>query len=443
MKKIIAGAAVILVAAVVFAPFVNGLVMERIIRQAQDDLNTMYAETGSGISVEIMDYQRSFASSEIEWRIGLGHLAAIYGIEQILLVDRVEHRFTGVVSRTSLERNRWFTDFVNSRLDGNDPLHITTMYRLTGPITSVVEVDAFSLETGEERMEVRPAKLVAEFDEGFTHLKNRAVWEGLSVGEKAGIHGVSIVSELEKISTYIWEGDIEYSIDSGRINDSGASFSLAGVKGGYGLDFNGERESLSIGGELGFQNLTGPDGNFMEDAFLRLDVNNLDAEGYEEFMELYTTTVQDVLGDFQATGEEPEKMERAVKERMAHASLRMIAAYEKFLKEGLEIRVADLHAAIPEGEIKGHGEIRLKRDVTFAQFAAIAARPDLAFEILDLETSLTFPGELAGGDSLKLTSPLSGGMQTGLFILDGKNLAHRAETRDGKLFLNGLEVVFH
>lgn len=38
-------------------------------------------------------------------------------------------------------------------------------------------------------------------------------------------------------------------------------------------------------------------------------------------------------------------------------------------------------------------------------------------------------------------TPYYPGMQTGLFIKDGDSLVHRAETKGGKLFINGKEVV--
>lgn len=440
MKKIIAAVVILLAVAGVFAPYINGLVMEKIVRQAQDNLNEMYANAGSGVSVEIIDYDRSFLSSEIEWRIRLGNLAAVYGINEIQLVDRAEHGFTGVVSKTSLEKNQWFVDFVNDKLDGKNPLHITTTYTLTGEIESVVALDAFSLQLESETVDFRPAKVTTELDEGFSHLASKAAWEGLTVSDKARMEGFALQAELEKISTYIWDGEIEYKLDNLMIHDQQENFELIKFQGKYELDFDEEKNSLSVGGEVAFDNLV--NGNEkVENMLVRIAVNNLDARGYEDFMEIYSRTVQSTLRDISRVQEDPALMEQAMKEQMAAASLQMIAAYENFLKKGLEINISDMHAQLQAGKINGNLELKLNRDVTFAQLAPIATRPDLAFEIFSLQSHLSFPAELAA-EKPQLVSPIYPGMETGLFVQEGEYLVHSAQTRDGKLFLNGHEVIF-
>jgi len=40
-----------------------------------------------------------------------------------------------------------------------------------------------------------------------------------------------------------------------------------------------------------------------------------------------------------------------------------------------------------------------------------------------------------------MVTPLYPGMQTGLFVKDGGNLVHAAETIDGKLIVNDQEVI--
>ena len=69
MKKVIVGFVILLIVAGVCAPFASGLVMEKIVTRYQNDLNEMYADTGSGVTVDIIQYDRSFSSSEIEWSI--------------------------------------------------------------------------------------------------------------------------------------------------------------------------------------------------------------------------------------------------------------------------------------------------------------------------------------------------------------------------------------
>ena len=128
--------------------------------------------------------------------------------------------------------------------------------------------------------------------------------------------------------------------------------------------------------------------------------------------------------------------------QMAATSLQMLAASEKFLKKGLEIKISDLHAQLPAGEITGNIKLQLAKDITFTQLTPIAMQPNLAFDIFSMQSDLSIPAELVS-DNIKLVSPLFSGMQTGLFVLEGKYLVHRAQTQKSELLLNGKKVAFN
>ena len=119
----------------------------------------------------------------------------------------------------------------------------------------------------------------------------------------------------------------------------------------------------------------------------------------------------------------------------------ILAAYEKLLKKGLEFQISDLYARLPEGEIKGDVVLSLNKDMTFAGFFPLIQQPELALDIFSLQSELSFPAKLIDNSAMLLT-PMSPGMQTGLFVQNGDNLTHKAETKDHKLFLNSQEVVF-
>jgi hypothetical protein len=118
----------------------------------------------------------------------------------------------------------------------------------------------------------------------------------------------------------------------------------------------------------------------------------------------------------------------------------MMAVYEKLLKAGLELQVADLAIKLPEGDITGGVTLRLLKDMTFMQFAPIVDQPELLFDIFYLKSDLSLPVGLVG-DNPKLLTPVFPGMRTGLFVKSGNNLVHTAETTDGKLIVNSEEVV--
>jgi hypothetical protein len=118
----------------------------------------------------------------------------------------------------------------------------------------------------------------------------------------------------------------------------------------------------------------------------------------------------------------------------------MMAAYEKLLKKGLEIKISDLNVKLAGGEINGDLTLQLLKDMTFMQFAPIVGQPELLFDIFYLKTDLSLPVNLVG-ENPKLLSPVYPGMQTGLFVKDGENLVHQAETVNSKFIINGKEVV--
>ncbi|CAG35800.1 unknown protein [Desulfotalea psychrophila LSv54] len=441
MKKIMVGFVALLVVAGVCAPFINGLVMEKMVTQSQDDLNKMYVDTGSDMAVEVIKYDRKFSSSEIEWKIKLGSLAAIYGVDEIIFVDRADHGFTGVVSKTSLEKNRWFVDLLDDKFDGKNPLTITTTYRLGRKIESVIDIGSFTLQLGNESVASLPGRIVSEYDVGLTHWISEATWAGFSVPGKVSMGGFSLGCDLEKISTYIWDGDLSYEIKDIKVEGKKGNFELVNFAVQYTLGYDKNKNMLSMGGEIEIASIAVANQK-VKDAVIKLAINNIDAQSYEEFMKIYTQTIASTLDDISLKKESSEGMDEALKQEMATAGIQMMAACEKFLKKGLELKISDLHVQLPEGRISGNAGLILNKDVTFAQLAPIVIQPNLAFDIFSLQSDFSIPAELIS-DKSKLVSPVFPGMQTGLFVIDGENLVHRTQTKNGKLLLNGNEMLFH
>ena len=125
---------------------------------------------------------------------------------------------------------------------------------------------------------------------------------------------------------------------------------------------------------------------------------------------------------------------------MAEVGFQIVAAGEKLLTKGLELQISDLHLQLPDGEITGDVTISLKKDMTFTQFLPVVSQPALALEIISLKSHVTLPEKLVG-DAPMLFAPVYPGMQTGIFVKIGQSAEHKAETRDGKLFLNDKELV--
>ena len=78
--------------------------------------------------------------------------------------------------------------------------------------------------------------------------------------------------------------------------------------------------------------------------------------------------------------------------------------------------------------------------MTMTGFIPIMMQHSAVLDIFSLHSQLTLPAQMAGNNP-SLLNPVYPGMQTGLFLKDGDMLTHEAQTRDGKLFINKIEVV--
>ncbi|RLC23473.1 MAG: hypothetical protein DRH93_07215 [Deltaproteobacteria bacterium] len=441
MKKVIIIIGLIIIVAGVGTPFVNGLVMERIVKQSFGDINQMSVDAGSDFSIEINQYNRNFSSSQIVWKIKSDALKSLYGVEEIVFVDHVDHGITGIVSTTSLEENKWFKAFVNKKLNGKNPLKIKTEYKLSGNIDSTISLDAFSFKDGSDVIEMMPGTLLIKFDKGLKNILSEMIWEGCSVSQKLRVDQLSFDSKIKKISTYIWEGNLAFKIKNIKVDDEKEQIDITNLMCGYALDYNKADSSLSVEMEYGIDNFkTRLD--TINDAFARIRLNRIDAQGYENFMKTYSQLINDIMDDIAASRHDPDIIKKTIEKKMASIGLQMVGVYEKFLKQGFEIQISDVRAQLPQGKIKGDITLALKKDMTMTQFIPILIQPSAALDIFLLKSCVSLPYELAG-DNQWLLTPVYPGMQTGLFIKDGDHLIHKAETSDGKLILNGKEMLLN
>ncbi len=436
MKKLAGIALVILVIVVLSAPLVNGLLMERIIRDAHDQANTLYADSGSDATLEIVRYDRGYLTSEIEWKLKLGQLSTVYGTDEIRFIDRARHRLTGIVSETSLEANPWYDDLVAGNLAGGDPLTITTRYHLTGAIESTIALAPMTLAIEEDRVRIGPGNLVVSSDGSFTSFTTTGTLLEVRAGDSFSLTGVRLSSELEKISTYIWEGDFLLEIEQGQMEEQAEAVAFQALRATYRLGFDKERRMIAIDSEVSADELRSAE-LLIERPRLRIDVANLDGEGYERYMAAYSELATGVLTDIGGHGADHDE---AVKNKVTMTGMQLLAAGEQLLKKDLQIRVAELSARMPAGDINGNLTFRLREDLSFMQLVPLANDPSLALQLFDLESALTMPAVLVD-DPAPLTEPLHPVMPTGFFVQEEEMLVHRAETRDGALYLNGSEVI--
>ncbi len=441
MKKSIFIVILIVLLAGTGMPFINGLVMEKIIHNSTDNINQMYEDSGSDLKLEIQQYDRGFSRSIIEWKIDFGLLSNIYGIDEILFIEEAKHGYKGVVSQTRLDKNQWFADFVETKLGGKNPLYIETVYPLKGDIISTFVMDSFSLDDGGNfKGKIEPARLSFSMDKAFKKIGSSFTWKGCEVPGKLTITDIEFKTRMERISTQIWVGKTSFNLADFQAKDSGEEVDLKKLKMESDVNFDSQKNSLSASLGMGIGVLSEHGNDTLKDAFVRIGINQIDATGYERLVKMYASMINDMMKVMGEKGFDPNKMEKIFQRQAAAQGFQIMAEAEKLLKKGFEIKVSELNVHLPQGKIEGDLSLGLKKDMTMAGFVPIMMQPKLAIDIFSLDTRLSLPVGLVGNNP-NLVRPVYPGMQTGLFIKDGDVLTHTARIQDGKLIMNQKEVV--
>ena len=440
MKKVIIVIGILVLLAGGAMPLINGMIMEKIARQTMTNVNEMNLGSGSDVKVEISSFDRGFSSSTIEWRIDFGILSTLYGVDEIVFVETATHGYGGVVSETRLDRNPWFNDLINLHLSGKNPIHIKTEYPIFGKITSTVTVDGFSIEDGEDIFYVEPASIVLSLDKQIRQVQSLVHWQGGEVPGKMKIGRISVSSAMEKITPFIWDGRTTLELDSFKVDDQSEQFEVKKALIETSQVFDRDQNALTLNMGIGVDQIIEHGSEMLQNAYVQIGLHRMDAAAYENLAKTYTQMMNAIMKELPEKGFDPDTMNEVMKQEMAGRGMQLLAEAEKFLKKGFGITISDLNATLPQGKVNGRFNLTLKRDMTMAGFAPVMMKPSLALDIFTLDSKLSLPAELVRNPSL--TQPFYPGMQTGLFVRQEEMLTHKAETREGKLFVNSKEVVW-
>ncbi|MBM9615651.1 DUF945 family protein [Desulfobulbus rhabdoformis] len=438
MKKFVSVVVVLLLAAGISAPYVSGMIAEKQLRALTEKCNTMYKEATLGASLEIVRYDRSYSSSEVDWKYNLGPLSSLYGTQEILFHDTVKHGLTGVVAETTLMNNPKYAEFVKTKLAGKDPLHITTQYSLMGNSAITTKLDPFSLDVAGKTLQIKPAHVVMNVDKELKHFTYEGSWDGMGVDDQAALEGVSLQADMRMESIYLWNGFGTMVAEGGWIKDGNKPFSFANFKFNYVSDYSKENDRFSTKMEYSTDSIDAG-GEKIDNAFVGLALNNINASAYEELLVMYMQAFNRALTSLGANGQDPKEVEKALEKEMKTIGMQLLGPAEKMMAKGLELQVSDLHFTLPQGKVTGDISVGLKKDMTLAQFMPLSQDPTLAFDIFSLQSHCSLPKALLAGKP-ELFQPMTGGMQTGIFVEQGEQAQHVAEIKDGKLLLNGKEV---
>ncbi len=424
-------------------PFIKGLALERVVRQSVGDINLTYANSDQDVAIEIQAYDRKYADSIIEWKLHLGSFKDVLGVEEIIFLDHVEHGYSNgyskIISSTSLEKNYWFKNFQTLFVDGKNPVTIKTMYGFSGDIESRIELAGFSIKKEKNEILINPGVFNIFFKKELHQILAQCNWGGVVVSEKQHLTGVRFTSQMDKASEHMWGGTASLAIDSIAAGDGNHFFDIKKLSMDYSRGYQKDPSTFSIGVILGMAQLESSQMD-IKDAILHFDIKHLDAKGFEELNAWNAHMRSQLIEKVVALKDDPNAMTKEIERQIKILGREMMGQLEKFLRQGLEISLGNLHAQVPQGEISADIVLGLKKRMTLPGFLPILMSPSYAMDIFSLKSDIQIPYTLVGYQH-RLLAPLIPGMQTGLFIAEGKNLVHKARTRNGKLFLNQKEVV--
>lgn len=437
MKKLLS---VLLVAVLLIGalPIINGILMKKAVTDVFSNINEMYKDTGTDYSLEIINYNRSLFSSTIDWKINFGKLKTLYGIDEVVFTDTAKHGIMGVASTTSLDKNEWFTRFVNDKLGGENPFTLSTFYSLFGSIETSFTNDPFSMNIEQEIVSVEESDCLITTDKELKNFDSTCEWGGFEVSGKAKLGKMEFESDLEMLSTYLWNGTASFDIEAFGVTEANADFEATGITGQYNLAVDEDGNSMSAQSAFSVAAITTAS-TTIDGAKGTIAINGVDAIAYEEFMKQYMQVISEVMGSVTEMQDGEQVDKDIIEQQMTAAGLQMMAAYENLLQQDLEIHIQDLEIKLAEGDIIADVQLKLLQNMTLMQFAPVVGQPSLILDILYLKSNIQIPSSLVGENPM-LFSPVFPGMQTGVFVNEGDKVIHSAETKDGALVLNGMEV---
>lgn len=442
MKKALLGIVVISIIAVITAPFINGVMMEKTLHRQLDKYNELYAELSFYPKYEITRYARQFGSSEIEWTITMPHLSSDDRIDKIILIEKAEHGYLGVSSTISLNKNSWYTNFINEQLNGQDPLTISAHYNVLSGVTAAISWDSFELQADTNAaVIVTPGTCIIKTDRALNNILIDAKMDGFSVPDMIDIQGVALHSNMTLISSLIAVGTSSLSIEQVDVKNrrKNKSASISAINVGSTVDFDEAHNTLSMHSEYSVDHIAS-DKQKIDAILIKIGIKKLDAEGLAKVYKVYLDLMNEVFAKLETEQADAAQMQAEMEQLGHRAGIRLMSEVEKLLKKDLEFEISKLHLTLPEGDIQGDFNLGLKQDITLANLMALTQQPEKLVEVFSFASNMTLPDGLVPNQE-KLLMPMLPGMQGGMFEMLGDKLVHRAQIADNKLLLNDREVL--
>ena len=442
MKKLLIALIYLVVVCAAGLPIVNGIIMERTIKSAVAENNKKSAKTGTDLKIEILEYDRGLYSSRVRWRIANPQGFSGGNIGELVLETRGSHGLFSVNAHTNLQENAWYMEWMETRLNGKDPLSIQTRFSIAGTMDSTVQMNAFSIEDKGKQIDFHALDLNISMGKNFKAMDATCKWEGLSQGNEVVMGPVTFTSALYQITDMLWAGKNTVSLTQLKINDGRSDpLNLSGLTTTFETRASEDKKSLTMAMDFHMDHIE-LGGKALSDWAATLTFKQIDTAALEQGIILYSKMMTQAGQQLESTGGDPGEFQRILKESMARNTPQLMSILKDLLKKDLGMEITGLDIDLPEGKITGNLDINLKKDLDPSNIFVFAMQPDMLFSFFNLDAQLSLPYALGGGIPT-LTRPLLPGMATGLFIVKDDALSLEMHIRDEHLFLNGNPVILN
>ncbi len=432
-KKILILSIIILIA----LPVINGIVMEKSIHTIFENINDINSISGSPYSVKLISYNRRLFHSDIEWQVDIGPMKPMTGLDNIIIHDRVKHRFLGVTTISDLNTNTWYKEFVEKQTNGKDPLTIVTDYSLFGKIQSNLSATPFAIRVDDHTLEVGKAHLATTTTRDIEYVKTEGELSSLTIQNLATLDVLTVASDLKYHPPYIWAGEMSMEFDKLAIINGEEKGELDDFTFTYSLDMDDKSDKMSFFTTFSGDSLTVPDKTSIKDITAKIGFRHVDRKGYDAFMEQYAEILAPLAN--QVFNDNIDITGNEIDSQLTSAGMQMMGTLEKLLTKDLEFVIEDVAMDFPEGKLSAAVNLKLLHDMTLIQLLPLLTKPSHALNIFSLRAEAQIPAALIKDTSF-LTMPLSSEMETGLFQEEGDILVHTSKTKNNRFILNGHEV---
>jgi len=440
MKKFLIVLICLAVVCAIGLPIANGIIMERTIKSVVAENNKKSAKAGTDLKIEILEYDRGLFSSRVNWRIENPQGFSGSNMGQVMLNTQGAHGFFSVNAHTDLQENPWYMEWLNTHLDGKDPLSIQTRFSIAGTMESTLQTKAFSIEEKGKQIDFHALNLNISMGKNFKTMDAKCKWEGLSQGNEVVMGPVTFTSDLYQLTDMIWVGQNTVSLTQLKINDGRSDpLNLSELTTNFETRASEDKKSLTMTMDFHLDRIELGD-KPLSDWTATLKVKQIDTAALEQAITLYSKMMTQAGQRLEKSGAYPGDFQRILKESMARNTPQFMSILKDLLKKDLGMEITDLDIDLPEGKIIGNLDLNLKKDLDPSNIFVFAMQPDMLFSFFNLDAQLDIPYGLVGGIPT-LTRPLLPGMATGLFVVKDDALSLDMHIREDKLFLNGNQVI--